>query len=289
MDCPACAEVVPDQVRVCPHCQTDIFAWRDRPISRPSPTPQRGKSAGDPKRSTWISRVLVYLGVFLLFWKVIPAGLSYFSETKPSARRTQCKDKLKHIGLALHLYHDSYGSFPPAVTYSADGQPMHSWRVLILPFLESAPLREQYRKYNLNEPWNSPGNLAATASMPEIYLCRAGPHGLSAGLTSYLALDGPGTVMDSSHPAQLKEIVDGSARTFMVIEALESGIGWSEPRDFDISQTISPGPGGLSSPHGGGFHALIADSSVRFISDTISPQTLQALLTRDGGEEVGDD
>jgi hypothetical protein len=288
MDYRACAKPVSNETEVCSFCQTELATWRDGTSSPNSRGSRIAKSGSGRTTSGGPTTILVVLGVFLLFWKVLPAGLSLLTERKPVARRTQCKDKLKQLGLALHLYHDSYGSFPPAVTYSANGRPMHSWRVLILPFLGSTPLSEQYMKYNLNEPWNSTGNRAATASMPEIFLCRAGPHGLSAGQTSYLALDGPGAVMNSRHPAQLKEVVDGPSRTFLVIEALDSGIGWSEPGDFDISQTSEPGPGGLSSAHSAGFHALFADSSIRFIPKTISPQTLQALLTRDGGEEIGD-
>jgi len=38
-------------------------------------------------------------------------------------------------GLALFNYHDDYGSYPPAYIADESGRPMHSWRVLILPYL----------------------------------------------------------------------------------------------------------------------------------------------------------
>jgi prepilin-type processing-associated H-X9-DG protein len=47
-------------------------------------------------------------------------------------------------------------------------------------------------------------------------------------------------------------------------------------------------PGGFNSPHTGGFYVLLADGSARFNSGNISPDTFRALLTRDGGETVGE-
>jgi hypothetical protein len=54
-----------------------------------------------------------------------------------AARRVQCSNHLRQIGLALHNYHDFYGSLPPAFVADSHGKPIHSWRVLILPFMEN--------------------------------------------------------------------------------------------------------------------------------------------------------
>ncbi|MFN0054259.1 MAG: DUF1559 domain-containing protein, partial [Planctomycetales bacterium] len=64
-------------------------------------------------------------------------------QAREAARRTQCKNNLHQIGLALHNYHDAFNSFPPAYIPDASGRPMHSWRVLILPFLDQAPLYQR--------------------------------------------------------------------------------------------------------------------------------------------------
>ena len=63
-------------------------------------------------------------------------------EAREAARRAQCLCNLCQIKLAFHNYHSQYGSFPPAYVADANGRPMHSWRVLILPFMEqTVPLQ----------------------------------------------------------------------------------------------------------------------------------------------------
>ena len=69
--------------------------------------------------------------------------------------RSECRNHLKQIGLALHNYHDTYGSLPPAITRGPDGKPWHSWRILILPWLEQQDI---YDRYRFDEPWDGPNN-----------------------------------------------------------------------------------------------------------------------------------
>ena len=89
-------------------------------------------------------------------------------QAREAAQRSTCKNNLKQIGLALHNYHDRYQSFPPAFVADENGKPMHSWRVLLLPYLDQADL---YARYNFNEPWNGPNNLKLGDEIPEVYGC----------------------------------------------------------------------------------------------------------------------
>jgi hypothetical protein len=52
----------------------------------------------------------------------------------PASKRSICGNNLKQIGLALHNYHRDHGTFPPAYVPDNNGQPSHSWRVLILTY-----------------------------------------------------------------------------------------------------------------------------------------------------------
>lgn len=285
MNCPACAETIPNNTKICPFCKTNVAEFTRDMAEERAERPRATKS--QKSKSTPLVLILGgVIGALLLCGGVLLALLlPAVQQAREAARRTQCKGNLKQIVLALHNYHDTYGSFPPAITYNSDGQPMHSWRVLLLPYLDQAPM---YSQYNRNEPWNSPGNLAVTANMPAVYACASNPNGPFSGNTSYVALDGPGTVMNSKQPARIRDIADGPTQTLIVVEAQNSGIHWTEPKDFDISVGGTPGPGGLSSFHTGGFQGALVDGSVRFISGSINPQTLKALLTINGGETVGE-
>ena len=287
MDCPACAETIADNTKICPYCHSDVVNFAQELSEERSERPRAMKPKSGGRKG--LPLVLILGGALFVLLAcmgvLVALLLPAVQQAREAARRTQCKNNLKMIALALHNYHDVYGSFPPAVTYSADGQPMHSWRVLLLPYLDSSPM---YSQYNRNEPWNSPGNLAVTANMPAVYACASNPNGPFSGNTSYVALDGPGSVMNSKQPARIRDIADGTTQTLMVVEAQNSGIHWTEPKDIDINVEGTPGPGGLSSFHTGGFQGVLVDGSVRFISGSINPQTLKALLTIDGGETVGD-
>ena len=70
-------------------------------------------------------------------------------------RGTQCERNLRQIGIALFNYLDAYHAFPPLYTVDAEGKPLHSWRTLILPFIEQNALYQQIR---LDEPWDSEHN-----------------------------------------------------------------------------------------------------------------------------------
>jgi len=100
----------------------------------------------------WIRRVsFVVLCLACIIGGLLPA----FYTAREAARRMTCSSMLKQITLAFHNYHDAHHSFPPAYTVDANCKPLHSWRVLILPYLEKNDL---YSKIRLYEPWDSEYN-----------------------------------------------------------------------------------------------------------------------------------
>jgi prepilin-type processing-associated H-X9-DG protein len=203
-----------------------------------------------------------------------------------ASHRKQCDEYLHQIGRALHEYHEVQGHFPAPALADRDGKPLLSWRVAILPQLG---YRSLYERFHLDEPWDSPHNRALLGEMPKEFACPGGP-GLRAGQTGYLVVVGPknavgsvNTPFEPTRGAAIDEFFDGTSNTILVVET-NTLVPWTKP---DELQWAPDGPlPQLASPHDGGAHILLADGSARFVKSTIAATTLQALLTKNGGEVI---
>jgi len=83
-----------------------------------------------------LSQLLLAIAVCCV---VLGIAVPLFRMVRHDARKIQSSNQLKQIALALHNYHDVQGSFPSAYIEDSSGR-LHSWRLLITPFLESTPL-----------------------------------------------------------------------------------------------------------------------------------------------------
>lgn len=231
------------------------------------------------------------------------------ADAAQAARLAQMIDNLKQIGLAMHNYHAAHNALPPAVVHGPDGKPWHSWRILILPYLEQASV---YDRYDFSQPWDGEGNRKLLGEMPAIYRAPIDGGGEDA-FTNVAVVTGPRTPFPPDgtkladpklgDPAgqgrriRFRDITDGNANTALVAPVSpERKIPWTKPEDivFEDKDTFpAPGrPDGIATPYrdleqpDGPALApiLFADGSVRTISSTIGPRVLAALLTRDGGE-----
>jgi len=275
VNCPVCAELIEPGLSSCPHCDSNLTM---------APDPEQA-----PRKSSapiWI--LLIGGGVIsacCIFGILIALLLPAVQQAREAARRSACGNNLKQIGLALHNYHDVYNTFPPAYIPDATGKPMHSWRVLILPFIDEAPMHDAY---DFGKPWDHPDNLAVTRNIPLVFRCPSAPAQLASA--QYVFITGKGTCFDGSKGIRLRDIDDGPSQTLLVVEAHDQVMQWSEPRDLDFMDLVS-NPGGTTGPstaHIGGFHALRVDGSVTFISESIDPEILKALVTPRGKETVGE-
>lgn len=230
------------------------------------------------------SKYLPYLG-----WAIaLAAGVSFTAFAVRIVIEVrhdeECEANLKRIGVALQNYEDRYGSFPPAYVLNEQGQRWHSWRVLLLPDLGHADLYAQYR---FDEPWNGPHNRQLLGRMPAVYSCPADGK-RAEGIPNYFAIIGPQTAWPE-HCAlsfSLEHLPDGTSNTVALIESVDTGITWLEPRDLNYADLKkgayhhNPRP---SLRHTEKMRLLFLDGSFQEANRNLKEATFRALCTPAGG------
>jgi prepilin-type N-terminal cleavage/methylation domain-containing protein/prepilin-type processing-associated H-X9-DG protein len=218
--------------------------------------------------------VICIIGILVAF--MLPAVRT----SGEAARRSHCKNNLHQIGMALHNYHDQYCAFPPPYTVDEQGKPLHSWRTLLLPFLDHQAL---YDQIDLSKPWNDPANAEAYASVLDVYSCPSAAN-LDPSQTTYLGLVTPGSFLRLDETRVLSDSQDNS-QSMMVIEvAPEYAVHWMEPLDAD-EQTGMGFDAETEFAHAGGAHSLFVDGSVRFYSQNAAPEDREKWMSY--GERAG--
>jgi hypothetical protein len=234
-----------------------------------------GARRGSPR---WV--VSGAIGLALCVWLTLAAALS---DPRYVARKSSCSNNLHNIVLALQQYHTNCGCYPPPFIADAKGKPIHSWRVLLLPYLEQKALYSQYR---FDEPWDGPNNRKLHNINPKIFACAAQDDKRPYTETNYVVVVGPNTAWPAQTYMRDADIIDGLSNTVLVVEVADSGIHWMEPRDLHINQMPmainAPRGQGISSHHPGGAFVAFADGDVRFLRNDIQPEVLRASLAQGG-------
>jgi type II secretory pathway pseudopilin PulG len=281
----------------CPHCGKQFsvaeqYAGQSGPCAACGQTITIPLAAGGGPAATYAPRPaaggsgagVVVVVVVVLFLGLLCSGvlvallLPAVQAAREAARRSQSMNNLKQIALALHNYHDVYGSFPPAVVNDADGRPLYSGRVLLLPFLEQMPL---YDALDKTQPWDSPQNIELSLTELKVFRDPSNPS-YTPGQTDYLFVTGAGTIFEAGQATRLRDITDGTSNTLLVVEVRGSGVNWAEPSDLDLSQVTPLPPGN----HPNINLAALADGSVRALAKNVDPNLVRAMATRSGGEAV---
>lgn len=205
------------------------------------------------KRGFTLIELLVVIAIIaILIALLLPA----VQQAREAARRSQCKNNLKQIGVALHNYHETYSTFPPGWIRHANNWESWGWSVYILPFMEQAPL---YKNLNVSDQTlrqrlaaGDPGGILKTV-IPN-YRCPSDPGGDlgpelahsnrhfggglghdEGGLSSYDVgplnyVGNAGTrrdvagngrflgIFDNNSATRIRDILDGTSHTFLVGE-----------------------------------------------------------------------
>jgi prepilin-type N-terminal cleavage/methylation domain-containing protein/prepilin-type processing-associated H-X9-DG protein len=109
--------------------------------------------------------VIAIIGVLVAL--LLPA----VQAAREAARRSQCQNNMKQIGLAFHLFHDAKKKFPVAAvdfTSPPTGEITSSCHTFLLPYLEES---SAYSLYQFDKNWNHPANLAAIKTVVPTFIC----------------------------------------------------------------------------------------------------------------------
>jgi prepilin-type N-terminal cleavage/methylation domain-containing protein/prepilin-type processing-associated H-X9-DG protein len=201
----------------------------------------------NPKSAFTLVELLVVIAIIgILIALLLPA----VQAAREAARRMQCSNNLKQIGLALHNYHDTFRCFPAGSCV----RPGSGWLlgtgmlVVILPYLEQTPLEKAYKPYYGQDYWTFPsGNSAAAAtSIPE-YLCPSqNKWGDIPNRKDYFGCTGGKTSMNFHFRGH--SFVDGVFHTnsFTRIGAITDGTSST----FAVGESVHPHPYGMGAGYG---------------------------------------
>jgi len=230
----------------------------------------RARSHRPQSGFTLIELLVVIAIIAILVALLLPA----VQQAREAARRSQCKNNLKQIGVALHNYHDTHGVLPPASTpssrFSTD-RATWSWAVMILPNIDQAPLYDQLQPNSpdsLLEALSDPTRVRLMQTIIDGYLCPSDPGpalnnlrpldltgaNVEVGRANYVGNMG----VDQSSPTEglfyynsnvrFRDVTDGLSNTFAMGERAHGTIKSTAPYGSAMwpGSTLFPcGPGGL--------------------------------------------
>jgi prepilin-type N-terminal cleavage/methylation domain-containing protein/prepilin-type processing-associated H-X9-DG protein len=211
---------------------------------------------------TLIELLVVIAIIAVLLGLLLPA----VQKVREAANRMQCTNNLKQLGLALHIFHDAHGKFPPGqvsggLVEAGITRPVnHGWGPFILPFIEQRALADRYR-------WDvrvaDPLNLPVATTQLKIFQCPSaepdrtafnGPSPAGAcgdyAPTWYVdsilveqgLIDRAGNgVLQPNHMTRVSEITDGTSNTILLTEDAGRPKQWRMGKPGP-DQTVEGGP-----------------------------------------------
>ncbi len=229
----------------------------------------------------WLAAVTVFsITSGIGFYYMIPTIRSGLE----SRHRNLCIQNMRQIVLALEVYSQIHGSYPPPYVSDDQGTPLYSWRVLILPQLGYKNLYDQFEK---DQPWNSNSNISLVTRMPPIFKCPSDIEQVG-NCSNYDLIVGPGTLFPPEGAMRSTSVRDGVDQTLLLVETTFPAI-WTDP---SVTLTTTTGVSlGKKSKQIGSYHGdsaigLTIDGTPLQLPFNLSPAILDALISPNGGESI---
>ena len=228
-------------------------------------------------KRTFFSSVLV-LGIILFALTLLLAGTRQrFNEWA----RLHTELSMKEIGFAVHWYHSSNKCLPPPYITDSSGQPGLSWRVALLPMIGEEKL---FQKFRLDEPWDSPTNLALADEMPVIY--RSVYSNTPSRCCPFFVITDSNTAFPEpvvgNTSVGFKNIEDGLTQTLLCVELRELEVIWTKPVVLRTADALEL----LNRRKKDTLLTGFLDGSVSHYRNYIGESAFKAICTRAGGERV---
>lgn len=234
----------------------------------------------DTDRSTNRSLTWLDLGVICCIL-VFLVGLLLPAVKEARDRPPRCFNTLKQIALALHNYETVNKCFPPAYTVDSSGNRLHSWRTLILPYMEANDI---YERVDLTKSWDAPENATARTLVESLPSLRCS-NSRKSPKTNILSLVGEEYFFHPDRCRNLAEFVDAKHRTLALIEVPDQfAVHWMEPTDLDGLESLNLAKQRLL--HTGVAYVAFVDGSIDSMDSKVSANSLRAISTIAGGEEA---
>ena len=192
-------------------------------------------------------------------------------------------NNMKALILAVHMYNNANRTLLPAYTVDANGKPLHSWRVLILPHIEQ---RELYSQIRLDEPWDSEHNKQFHNRDVEYF--HSGATKTPKGYTDFSMVVGPDTISDGPTARTFGDITAGTSNTILFVERANP-VCWMAPTEVTQEAALlgfGASPDGMAAFYNGGTTAVVGllDGSTQQIkTEDATPEKIQAALSRASG------
>ncbi len=204
---------------------------------------------------------------------------------REAAHRNACTHQMKRITLAMLMYERDHGTLPPAHTVDADGTPLHSWRVLLLPYLGHETL---YDKIRLDEPWDSQHNRQFHDQSVAFYRCPSDP-AARAGQTTYSVVVGPDMPFEAGQGKRLADFGPDSDDMILLVERGEP-VCWMAPANIPQSRAEEgirhhgshylppPTTEDIASHHPGGAMFGLRSGAVTFLTHSTEVEKVKTML-----------
>ena len=176
----------------------------------------------------WSLRISIFSVLMIALSSCNPFNTIH--EARQAARNSQCYGCMDAIYHLLRELRYEPGHYPPVAKRGQNGKPMTSWRSQV--YLQGS--RPPVIRYKIDEPWDSPANQQVAKTLPLMMYCENDQAALPR-FTNYVAVIEQGI----STFEKADKLPDGSpelAKQPLIIEYPNSDIGWTEPRDLDVTE-----------------------------------------------------